>query len=405
MGKLTAKLVSGLTAPGRYGDGDGLMLDVKAPDRRYWTFRFMLDGRARTMTFGSADKVSLTQARAEAAKARGRVKAGIDPLAEKDRVKAERAAAAAQAAQRVTFAEAVEAFIAAHAKGWRGARAVQQWRSSMARYPVAVFGAKPVAEIDREDVLAALAPIWTEKAVTAGTVRSRIEQVLDYAIARSWRQAANPARWKGGLAALLPARGKFHEITHRVALPWVEVPALVARLPADGSMAERCLRFIALTAVRSAEGRNARWSELDWDHRVWTIPAARMKTGSPLRVPLSEAAVDVLRGLPRNGADFVFWGRTSHSGVHGETLLALVKKLGGEALTVHGFRSSFADWCADTGKPFDLCETALGHTVGSAVRRAYARSDLLEPRRVLMQAWAAFLTRETARIVPFRTAG
>jgi integrase len=402
MGRLTAKQIAGLREPGRYGDGDGLMLDVRAPDSRYWTFRFMLAGRARTMTFGSADKVSLTRARAEAAKARGKVKAGVDPLAEKDRQKAERLAAATQAAQRVTFADAVEAFIGFRAKGWRGSRAVQQWQSSMDRYAIPAFGAKPVAEVNREDILTALAPIWTQKPVTAGTVRSRVEMVLDHAAARGWRAGENPAKWKGGLAAVLPAESSFHSITHRVALPWAEVPGLVAKLPAEGDIAERCLRFIALTAVRSAEGRGCRWSEIDLNAKVWTIPVARTKTGKLLRVPLSEAAIAVLNGIPRTGSDMVFWGRTQGNGVGQVTLLTLVKKLGGEALTVHGFRSSFADWCADTGKPFDLCEAALGHAVGSAVRRAYARSDLLDARRPVMEQWSQFLTREPAQVIPLR---
>jgi integrase len=402
MGKLTAKQVAGLRAPGKYGDGDGLMLDVRAPDKRYWTYRYTLGGRARTMTFGSADNVSLTQARAAAARARGKVKDKVDPLAEKDRLKAERLAAAEAAAKQVTFAQAVDAFVELRAKGWRGARALQQWRSSMARYAVAAFGAKPVAEVNREDILAVLAPIWVEKAVTAGTIRSRVEMVLDHAAARGWRQGENPAKWKGGLAALLPAEASFHNITHRVALPWAEVPGLVARLPVDGDMAEPCLRFVVLTAVRSAEGRG---SEVDLAAKVWVIPGKRTKTGKPLRVPLSAAALEVLQAVPRTESDVVFLGRTAGNGVCGESLLALVKKLGGEALTVHGFRSSFADWCADHGKPFELCEAALGHAVGSQVRRAYARSDLLEQRRGLMQRWADFLTQPAADVVPLRVAG
>jgi integrase len=393
MGKLSAKQVQGLRDPGKYGDGDGLMLDVKAPDRRYWTYRFTLGGQARTMTFGNADRVSLTQARHAAAKARGMVKAGVDPLAEKARVRALREAQAAETARLVSFAQAMDAYLRAHAAGWRGRRTVKQWRNMLRDYAAPAFGAKPVAEVTADDVLRCLSPIWSCRSVTASILRNRIELVIDYAQARGWRaEGENPARWKGGMKRLLPSPTRVHTTTHRPALGWREAPDLMARLATETTMAARCLRFVVLTAGRSGEARGCRWDEIDMANAVWTIPGARMKGGKEHRVPLSEPAMDILRALPRIDSDLVFFGRSGHQPLTDTTLRALLLRLA-PGITVHGFRSTFRDWCADTGKPGDLAEAALAHVSGNQVQRAYQRSDLLDARRGLMVAWADYLTK------------
>jgi integrase len=414
MGQLTAKTVSGLLAEGRYLDGDGLSLHVKTPGRRYWTFRYQRDGRERVMTFGNADKVTLAKARMKAAQARDKLDQGIDPLEQKQQAREQARAARAEQESVVTFAQAIDFYIGAHRAGWRGVRSEQSWRASLMRHVVPVFGRKPVGEVTVEDVLKALAPIWTAQAVTAARVRNRIEMVLDYARAHGWRSGENPARWKGGLQPLLPSKAKFHTVKHRVALDWRDAPALMAKLVPDGTscatrasvtMTERCLAFTLLTATRSAEARGTRWSEIDLQQKVWTIPAPRMKTNEELRVPLSKPAMELLRGVLRTESPFVFFGKSPGRPVHDVTLLSLVKKLAGDKVTVHGFRSCFADWCAEHGKPFELAEAALGHVFGSAVRRAYARSDLLEQRRTLMEAWAAFLTQPATTVVPLRVHG
>jgi integrase len=403
MGKLTAAAVRELRTKGRYGDGDGLLLDVQSPERRYWTFRFMLGGRPRTMTFGSADKVSLTQARAAAARARGMVKSGIDPLAEKDRLKTERRAAAEQAARQVSFEDAALAYIDAHRAAWRR-RGEPLWRGSLAMHVFPVFGAKPVAEVRVDDVLAALSPIWVTRTVTATIVRGRIELVLDYAKARGWRAGENPAVWRGNLRSLLPPPAKLHRVEHRPALDWREAPALMAQLNSETSMAAQCLRFVMLTAVRSGEARGARWAELDLEQRIWTIPAARMKAGKEHRVPLSAPAMSIVRNLDqlRTGA-LVFWGR--HGVMNDTTLTKTLRRAGYRDCTVHGMRSCFRDWCADTGKPGELAEAALAHVTGSAVERAYRRSDVIERRQLLMQQWGEFLTRAPAEIIRLHRMG
>jgi integrase len=305
----------------------------------------------------------------------------------------------------VSFAEAAAAYIEAHRSGWRGLRSVEQWRNMLRDYVAPIFGNKPVAEIDREDVLRSLQPIWVEKSVTASVLRGRLELVLDYAIARGWRQAANPAVWRSGLKMLLPAKAKVHTTVHRAALPWQEALGLMARLGCDSSMAARALAFLTLTATRSSEARGCRWPEINFEQQVWTIPASRMKTHKEHRVPLSAPAMAILRELQatRTG-ELVFLGRSRGRPLVDTTLRDLMQKLH-PGVTVHGLRSTFRDWAADTGQPGELAESALAHVTGSAVERAYRRSDLLDARRVLMEQWAQFLTREPAQVVPLRATG
>jgi integrase len=397
MAKLTAAGVRGLRSPGRYGDGDGLWLDVKSAELRYWVYRYKRGGRERWMSLGSADDVTLAQARAAHAEARGLLLRGLDPLDERGKTKLDLTH---------RFSEVAEACIASHEPGWRGAGSAAQWRSSIASYVLPVLGKVPVAEIGVEHVLRCLRPIWTDKPETASRVRSRIEAILDYATAMGWRTAGtNPAVWRGGLKPLLVAKSKLHSVEHLAALDWRQAPQLIASLADETNMGSRCLLFLIFTAVRSGEARGARWDEIDLDQRVWTIPASRMKAGKVHRVPLSEPAMAILRELAalRTG-EFVFFGRQGRP-VSYVPLRALLRKLGHHDITLHGFRSSFRDWAADTGKSSDVAEMALAHTVGSQVARAYQRSDLLEQRRGLMNSWADFLTREPAQVVPLRVAG
>jgi integrase len=396
MGKLTASAVRGLRSRGRYSDGDGLALSVTAPDKRYWTFRYQRQGRERAMTFGNADKVSLAGARARAAQARALLVRDIDPLEAKQRDKAEKAA-------RVSFTEAVETYVEAHQASWRGYHATERWRQSLADYAEPVFGRKPIGEVSVEDVLRSLKPIWTTKTATASRVRSRIELVLDYAKARGWRQGENPAVWRGNLRMLLPPTARVHRVEHRAALAWQQAPALMTALSAETDMASRCLAFLTLTATRSAEARGARWSEIDLDETLWIIPAARTKTSKEHRVPLSPTALAILHALAAlRTCDLVFFGRQGLP-LADTTLKLALRRAGHGDVTVHGMRSTFRNWCADTGKQGDLAEAALAHVVGNAVVRAYQRSDLMERRRVLMEQWAAFLTQPPAVVVPLRS--
>jgi integrase len=397
MGKLTAATVRGLVKPGRYADGQGLFLDVRGGSRA-WVYRYQIDKRERLMGLGNADEISLAEARQSHAGARSLVLRHIDPL---DARKATQDAL--RGAEVVTFADAALAYIEAHKAGWRGDRSERHWRQTLTDHVLPAFGQTSVGDVSTDDVLKALSPIWVEKSVTAVILRSRIELVLDYAKARGWRSGENPAVWRGNLKSLLPPPAKVHRVEHRQALAWQEAPALMATLAEVDSMTARVLRFLILTATRSGEARGCRWSEIDIDTGLWTIPSERMKAGNEHRVPLGDVALDLLREVAEvRTDDVVFYGRAGV--IEDSTLLVLLHRLGHRGITVHGFRSTFRDWCADQGKPADLAEMSLAHTVGSVVERSYRRSDVLERRRALMEQWARFLIPSEAVVVPLQVA-
>ena len=400
IGRLTALAVSRAKQPGMHPDGGGLYLQVTRSQGRSWVYRYARDGKTHYMGLGSLTAVSLAEARTRAAEARRLVSAGIDPIGARDgKMATERAAAAKQ----VTFAEAAEAFIKAHKAGWRNAKHGQQWRNTLAAHVHPLLGALPVQQIDAGLVVRVLEPIWSTTPETASRVRQRIEAVLDSATARGQRTGENPARWRGHLENLLPALSKVKRVRHHPALPYAELGAFMADLRKQEGLAARALELLILTAARTTEAAASRWSELDLAAALWTIPAERIKSGREHRVPLAPAAVALLRKLARAQiSEFVFPGRPGRP-LSGGALLALLKRMGRTHLTVHGFRSTFRDWCADTGKPADLAEAALAHVTGSAVTRAYQRSDLLEARRSLMEQWADFLSRQMGVVVPFRT--
>jgi integrase len=299
---LTATEVRKSRTPGKYLDGHGLILHVVTAAKRYWVYRYVFDDRERSMSLGNADVLTLADARALHAEARRKVMLGVDPLAERREARAKRAAT-------VSFSEAAERYIVAHRSGWRG-RSEEHWRQTLRDHAVPHFGQKPVDRVTVDDVLAAVEPIWASMNVTASTVRSRVELVLSYATARGWRAGANPAVWRGHLSNLLPKPGRVHRITHRPALDWASAPALMAALADDPGVAARCLRFLILTAARSAEAVEATWSEIDLDAAQWVIPPERMKARKEHRVPLSGPALGIVRGLHavRTGA-WVFPGQ------------------------------------------------------------------------------------------------
>jgi integrase len=398
MGKLTVASVRGLTKPGRYADGGGLFLDVRGGSRA-WVYRYQLANRERLMSLGNADEISLAEARSRHSAARTLVLDRRDPLAERSRARAEK-----QAERVVTFAEAAQAYIEAHRAGWHG-QTEGLWRRSLAAYVIPAFGATPVDRVATDDVLRVLSPIWSLKSETATILRNRIELVLSYAKSRGWRSGENVARWRDHLANLMPRPGKVHRVEHRPAMDWRDAPALMAELGGGGpGVAAKCMRFLVLTATRSGEARGCRWSEIDLEQKLWTIPAERMtKTGREHRVPLSDAAMAILAEAAevRTG-DVVFWGRAGE--IADSTLSVLLRRLGHADITVHGFRSTFRDWAADHGQPADLAEMALAHTVGNAVERSYRRSDVLDRRRALMEQWARFLIPSGAVVVPIHVA-
>jgi integrase len=397
--KFSAADVRRLRKPGQYHDGGGLYLAVISETRRNWQLRFWINGRARVMGLGRAADVTLAEARDKAAAARKLVAAGIDPIEHR---RAEQSAAQASAIKQTTFSEAAARYIAAHEAAWRHPKHSHQWRSSLATYAEPVIGALPVSDIDVNLMLRVLQPVWNRIPETASRVRSRIETVLDYATVRGWRSGPNPATWRGNLRLLLPPKTKLRQIEHFAALPWREVPRFIAELRKREGMGAKALEFAILTTTRSSEVRGARWGEVDLEAAAWTIPASRMKGNRPHRIPLSARALAILADMAKLKADgdLVFHGRQYRVPMASVALILVLRRMGYGALTAHGFRSTFRDWCADTGKPADVAEAALAHAIGSKTVAAYHRTDLFAPRRILMDEWAAFLDRAPAAVVP-----
>lgn len=292
----------------------------------------------------------------------------------------------------MTFDACAAAYIGAHETGWRNAKHRDQWRNTLSTYANPVFGSRPVQAIDVGLVMKALEPIWQTKPETASRLRGRIEAVLDWATVRGYRQGDNPARWRGHLDKLLPARNKIRSVEHHAALPYDETAEFLAMLRSQEGIGARALEFLILTAARTGEVIGAQRDEIDLDEKVWIVPAARMKAGREHRVPLSPAAVAVLERMKEScEGDFVFPGGRRNKPLSNMALLAVLRRMGRGDLTAHGFRSTFRDWAAErTNFPREVAEAALAHTVGDKVEAAYRRGDLFDKRRQLMEAWARF---------------
>lgn len=388
--QLTSLSVKNAT-PGRHADGAGLHLLVKEGGARSWVYRFTLNGKSRDVGLGSAGPgdVSLAQARDARDALRQKVKAGIDPLAERQQeaIKAVAAAKAMQVAG-VTFKTIAEAYIETNEGGWRNDKHRQQWRNTLATYVYPVIGAMPVADVGTPQILEILEPIWNRKAETASRVRGRIETILDSAKARGYRDGENPARWRGHLAHTLPARSRLTRGHHK-AMAYAAVPAFVTALRERNAMAALALEFVILTAARSGEVLGATWAEIDLEKAVWTIPASRMKAGREHRVPLSSRALEILETVQPLGHATLF---PTESGDKLSTMaMAMLLRRMGVDSTVHGFRSAFRDWAAEsTDYPNEVVEMALAHSIENKVERAYRRGDLVDKRRNLMRDWASF---------------
>ena len=377
--------------PGRHADGAGLHLLVKPSGARSWVYRFMLNGKSRDIGLGAAGQgaLSLADARDEAAALRLKVKAGTDPLEERQQ-EAAQALAAAQAAQiaGITFKAVAEAYIAANEGSWRNGKHRQQWRNTLASYVYPVMGELPVAEIGTAHVLKILEPIWQTKPETASRIRGRIETVLDAAKARGYRTGENPARWRGHIAQILPARSRLTRGHHK-AMQYDAIPAFVAQLREREAMAALALEFVILTAARTNEVLEATWGEVDLEKAIWTIPAGRMKAGKEHRIPLSPRAVEILKVTkPLEKASLFPAEKRGTLSTMAMTMLLRRMK---QDCTVHGFRSGFRDWAAEcTGYAHEVCEMALAHVIGNKSEAAYRRGDLFVKRRRLMGDWATY---------------
>ena len=385
MGKLNLGKIKSLSLPGLYGDGGTLYLAVAPGGSKSWVQRITINGKRRDIGLGGWPVVTLAKARDKALDNRRVVRDGGDPLAEKRKAKAP------------TFRRAAGATFEATAPRLRSEKNAKLWIAQLERHAFKKIGDMPVDKIGCEDVLRVLTPIWTSKPEAARKVRQRIRATLAWAEAHGFvdRNVAGDAI-SGALPAMPAAKQNLR------AMPYGEIAAALGTIDASSSSAKLALRFTILTAARNGEVRGASWSEIDMDTAVWTIPGGRMKGGREHRVPLSDAALAVLeQARPLSGGEGLIFPSPTKPGhaMSDMTLTKILRTTGlAERATVHGFRSSFRDWCADTGKPREIAEAALAHSVGG-VEDAYFRSDLFDRRRVLMQAWADFVAGTGADVV------
>jgi integrase len=363
-----------------------LHLSIDANGNRSWIFRYGAQGR-RHHGLGPLHTVTLAEAREKARDCRKLLLDGLDPIAEK---RARKAAAKAEAAKSISFADAAETYISSHHAAWKNEKNRTQWRNTLRDYAFPVIGKLPVAEVDTALVLRILQPIWTTKSETAARVRMRIERILSWATVQGFRSGDNPAKWDRHLDNLLPPQAKVAPVRHHPALPYADVPAFIRELHELDGFAAEAFEFMILVAARTGEIIGAKWDEFDLRAKVWTVPAGRMKAGREHRVPLAKRAVEILRALPRDDA--------RPFPLSNMAFLQLLKRVGRTDITPHGFRSSFRDWAAETHKAArEVVETALAHSVGDKTEAAYRRGDLLAKRRKLMDDWAAFCASNSGR--------
>jgi integrase len=399
MGKLSAAKISKLDLKkhAQYGDGRGLWLQVSAFGTRSWLLRYMVAGRARVMGLGPYPEVTLAEARERAAQYRRQLRDGIDPI---DARRERKMAAKIEAAKKVTFGKCAEDYITQHEAGWGNKRHAGQWRTTLLGKNAATtsINALPVSEIDTALVLKVLRPIWHKTPETASRIRGRIERILAWATVSEYRQGENPARWRGHLKEMLPAKGKLRRPKHHKALPYSDVPPFMAQLRGRDSIVARALEFTILAAPRTGEVLGAKWDEIDFSEKVWTVPAERMKARKEHRVPLAERTIEILKSLPRERDNPHIFVGGSNGQLAKRAMLDLLNTMTGNGYTVHGFRSAFRDWCAEqTNFPRELAEVALAHVVGDDTERAYQRGDLLEKRRRLMAEWSRYCAKPAAK--------
>jgi integrase len=395
LGKLTARKVE-TSKPGKYGDGDGLQLAVVSTGAKKWVLRFLWRGKAREMGLGSYPEVGLAEARERALAGRRLARSGVDPIAERR-----------QDRRVPMFGELADEVVAEQGKGFRNDKHKAQWAMTLREY-AAPLRSLPVDVITTYDVLAVLKPLWSEKPETASRLRGRIERVLNAAKAKSLRSGENPAAWRGHLENLLPKQSKLSR-GHHAAMPYADVPAFIDELRKREAVAALALEFAILTATRSGEVLGAQWTEVDLAAKVWAIPAKRMKAGREHRIPLSQPALAILGKLAEARiSEFIFPGQRAArplSVMALEMVLRRMLRRDARHVTVHGFRSAFRDWSGnETHFPREVAEHALAHVIGDKAEQAYRRSDALEKRRALMDAWAAYCDPSSAdaKVTPLR---
>ncbi|MEP1209959.1 MAG: integrase arm-type DNA-binding domain-containing protein [Rhizobiaceae bacterium] len=367
--------------PGRHGDERGLYLVVKPSGTRSWVLRYQINGRRRDLGLGAYPEISLALARERAVDARRQIALGEGPIANK-----------LHSGQK-SFRDSALGLIESKRHGWKNAKHAAQWSSTLEAYVFPKIGQTQVTDVGTADVMAVLNAIWTEKPETANRVRQRMEAVLDYSAALGIRSGDNPARWRGHLDHLLPKPLRVRAVKHHPALPHSQIASFMCKLGKHEGVAARALGFTILTAARSGETRGMTWNEVDLEKRTWTIPADRMKSGKEHRIPLTDRAISLL-GPCRDNTALVFESTAKPgSPISDMTMLAVLRRMGQDQITVHGFRSAFRDRAGETTSfPREVIETALAHGLKNKAEAAYTRSDLFDKRRELMAAWTAKAT-------------
>jgi integrase len=406
---LTAKKVERTRKPGRYRCGivKGLLLQVTDSGAKSWVLRYELRGRERWMGLGSASEFNLKEARERARTARQQLADGIDPLVGK-RATAE--AARLAEARKLTFRQAAEQYFNQHETKWSSVHHREQFLTTLKAHVFPSIGDMDVAAIETADVLRTFEPIWKTKTSTADRTRSRVEQVIDWAVIRGHRTpGTNPARWKGHLDQVLPAPRKVAPVEHHPAMDFRALPQFMAELRQVPGTAARALEFLIHVCARSGEVRGATWDEIDFDNKIWIVPGDRTKTRKEHRVPLSPACIELLEKLPRQaGNHLIFNGPKSGSGLSHTAMTYVMWQLGQrDVTTIHGFRSSFSNWAHEqTAHSAHTIEISLAHNVGNEVERAYRRTDMIAKRRQLMEQWSKFCLSPPSKIsgdvVPLR---
>lgn len=376
--------------PRLIADGGGLYLQVTPQASKSFLFRYTFNNKPQTLGLGSINSLSLADARELAQRQRSLVQKGVDPKVEREREKARQNTAIEQ-----TFQWCADEYIEAHKEDWKNAKHIYQWRQSLAHFAYPTMGLLPVKDVDVHAVMAVLKPIWRSKTETATRLRGRIERILGWAAVNGYRSSENPARWTAYLSELLPKPSKVAKVVHYPAVPHRDIAQFLLdmRMQKDG-MGIRALEFLTLTASRTGEVIGAQWGEFDLEGKVWTVPAERMKGQRIHEVPLSQRAVDIIKGITHLPDEkYVFRGTKHGTHISNMTMLNVMKRMKLEAVP-HGMRSSFRDWAADeTDFPRELAEAALAHIVGDKTEAAYLRTTRLDRRRVMMDAWAEYCLR------------
>jgi integrase len=419
---LTVKRIARLKSrPGRYLDQHGLYLNIRGENNQSWLYRYMRDGVEHWAGIGPLHTIDLPMARERARAMRVLLLDGRDPLEERRK---EKAARALEAAKSMTFKQCAEEYIDQNESGWKNRKHATQWVSTLQTYVFPKIGNLPVNAIDTGLVLRVLeqrveaglgspaGTLWATRQVTAMRVRGRIESVLAWATVRGFRQGDNPAARKNHLQHALADKGKAAKVNHHAALPYAQIPEFMQALRAQEGIAARCLEFVILTSARTQAALGAKWDEINLDSGTWTVPAERMKAGKAHKVPLAPAVVELLKALPREaGNGFCFVGARPGAALSHMALANVLRRMGrSNGATVHGFRSTFMDFCHDrTAFPKTVIDMALAHTVSDKVEAAYRRGDLFKKRAALMEQWAKYCASTPAAateanvIVPIRS--